>query len=238
MNFRSSSDNLRTCADIRAWGNPVIQSQYSASPTIKALAQAYWQDVAPYEDLTLFYQSIFDLDTATGVGLDIWGRVVGIGRDLTVDENVEYFGFYGTGAQPFGQGGTGTFYLTKATTDYYSLTDVAYRKMIYWKAMANISDAAAATLNRLMQALLDISLPVYVLETGVMTIRVVMETSLSAFYTSIIRNYGLMAKGAAVGLEWLVVPTPVFGFDGTGLQPFGQAPFFHNNIIYPFTQEA
>lgn len=64
-----------------------------------------------------------------------------------------------------------------------------------------------------------------------MQVRLVVETQLQPFERAIIENYGVMALGAGVGLEWLEVATPVLGFAGTGLAPFGQAPFFQGNII-------
>ena len=47
-----------------------IQSQYAASPVIRALAESALIRIAPDADMALFYRTIFDIATAEGVGLD------------------------------------------------------------------------------------------------------------------------------------------------------------------------
>lgn len=224
-----SNENLRTSPDIRAdYEDPTIQSQYSASPIIKSLVLQFDYNIDPSSDIALFYNKIFDVDTAEGIGLDIWGRIVGIGRAIAI-ESEDYLGFYGSQLQPYNQA---PFWHGKPVSDVYELTDDAYRQLIMWKAMANISTADAATLNKLTQLLMGES-TAYILETGIMAIRLVVESSLEPYQRAIFRQYGLFAKGAGVLFEWLEVPHPCFGFAGSGLQPFNQAPFFAGAVTIP-----
>lgn len=206
--------------------DPTIQSQYSASPIIKALVLGFDYNVSPLEDIALFYRSIFDVDTAEGVGLDVWGRIVGVGRDIQVDSQ-DYLGFYGQLLDPFD---VSPFFDGATASDNYSMADPAYRRLIMWKALANISTADAASLNNLTSILLD-GRKTYVLETGVMKIRLVIESELEPYQRAIFRQYGLFAKGAAVEFEWLEVPTPCFGFEGSNLEPFDQAPMFIGQVM-------
>lgn len=228
MDFHSVTEDVRICPDIRLWQDKTVQSQYSASPTILKLIENFRFAVSPSCDTSLFYQVIFDVDTAEGVGLDIWGRIVGVTRSVTVSAE-DYLGFYGSLLKPFNQA---QFWLNAAESDQYQLTDLAYRRLIMWKALANISTADAATLNKLLALLFQNSKPVYVLETGIMAIRLVIEFELEPYQRAILRTYGLFAKGAGVGLEWLEVPTPVLGFAGSGLAPFNQAPFFMGSLVF------
>ena len=204
-----------------------IQSQYAASPTITALVTAFNTRIDPSADIQLFYDCIFNVATAQGVGLDWWGRIVGAERNIRVSVG-EWLGFYGSGLLPFDQG---VFFNGQEQDGIYMLSDDAFRQLIFWKALANISTADAATLNSLLAQMLP-DRSVYILETDtVMQVRLVVETQLQPYERAIIENYGIIALGAGVGLEWLEVPTPVLGVAGTGLAPFGQAPFFHGNII-------
>lgn len=211
---------------LRDGKDPTIQSQYSASPAIRALVLGFDYNIDPFEDIALFYRMIFDVETAEGVGLDIWGRIVGIGRDIQVEEQ-DYFGYYGSLLDPFD---VSPFYDGEKASNVYSLTDPAYRRLIMWKALANISTADAASLNNLTSILFE-GQKVYVLETGIMKIRLVIEDELEPYQRAIFRTYGLFAKGAAVEFEWLEVPTPCFGFEGSDLEPFDQAQFFVGQVL-------
>lgn len=207
-------------ADFKELALETIQSQYAASPRIKGIVQAFAAAIDPNADIDLFYKKIMDLDTAEGIGLDIWGVIVGIGRVLEVEVQ-EPFGFLGSLLQPFNQAPFHKF----GVTDYYRLTDEAYRKLIYYKAMANIASTEISEMNRLL-AFLYPQKPVYVLEVGVMRVRYVFEFTLLPYELSFFRNYGGLVRSAGVGMEWYQIePACTFGFDGSGLQPFGQGVF-------------
>ena len=69
-----------------------VQSQYAASPVIRALAESARIRIAPDADIELFYRSVFNIATASGAGLDIWGRILGIGRKVDITELTDFFG--------------------------------------------------------------------------------------------------------------------------------------------------
>lgn len=78
--------------------------QYAASPIIQQLIadrrdyfEALWVDE--------FYNKVWNVDTAQGFGLDIWGRIVVIGRSVRITTFDRTFGYYeawsgGGGAPP------------------------------------------------------------------------------------------------------------------------------------------
>lgn len=199
-----------------------IQSQYAASPTIRALAESARIRIAPDADIALFYACIFDISTAQGVGLDIWGRILGIGRSIEVEAAREYFGFNLADYAPFD---TSPFYAGEGATERFELSDDAYRQLLLWKAMANIATADAATLNHLMAALFP-GQDIVVHEWGVMALELYIFFPLLPWQRSILRNYGLIAKGAGMGLKWVEIPTPVFGFAEADYEPFDMASFW------------
>src|SRR5260221_2382599 len=61
-----------------------IISQYANSPIITQLISNFFQYVDPTVNIDAFYDFVWNLDTAKGYGLDVWGRIVGVQRQLNV----------------------------------------------------------------------------------------------------------------------------------------------------------
>lgn len=80
------SGNLVTWASskLRLWQETVI-SQYANSPTILGLVEKFNAAIGVTIDIDNFYSWIWDVDTAQGFGLDIWGRIVGVSRTILTD---------------------------------------------------------------------------------------------------------------------------------------------------------
>lgn len=196
-----------------------IQSQYGASPHIIGIVEAAAKQLDPTGDIRTFYGKVFNPLTAEGVGLDIWGRIVGASRYLPVD-NEDFFGFYGQNLNPMNQA---PFFNTGAT-DLFRLTDEAYRTLIFLKAAANISTATLPSIKEILTALFDE--PVLVMNIGEMKVRVVFEFFLTPYQRAIFETYGLLNLGAGVGFEYYQIdPKNTFGFFGSELQPFNQGTF-------------
>lgn len=199
-----------------------IQSQYATSAIIRSLIDSARVRIAPDTDIELFYDMIFNIETAQGKGLDIWGRILGMERSLEILVLNDYFGFDEADFEPFN---VCPFWDGEGVTDWYSLTDDAYRQALMWKAMANIATADAATLNSLLLYLFP-GQDIVIHEVGIMEIELYIFFPLQAYQRSILKNYGLMAKGAGVQLNWVEIPTPVFGFSEADYEPFDTAPFW------------
>ena len=196
-----------------------IQSQYGASPHIIGIVEAAAKQLDPTGDIQTFYNKVFNPLTAEGVGLDIWGRIVGASRYLPV-ENEDFFGFYGQQLNPMNQA---PFYNT-GDTNLFRLTDEAYRTLIFLKAAANIGTATLPSIKEILTALFDD--PVLVMNIGNMKVRVVFTFYLSAYQRALLREYGVLNVGAGVGMEYYQIdPAQTFGFNGSGLLPFNQGVF-------------
>lgn len=156
--------------------------QYASSPVIQQLIadrHEYFQ-TSWTED---FYNLVWNVDTAQGFGLDIWGRIVVIGRNVTIESTSTTFGFYEawSGQSP-GQNVPGNivvnpmafvifgdspvqyddriqpfdqapFYDGNNATETVTLTDEAFRQLIIAKALANIADCTMPTLNKMLRLL-------------------------------------------------------------------------------------
>lgn len=223
-------ENIREYENIRELTSYAIQSQYAASKKIMALAAGYQKRIDPHIDIQLFYDKMFNIYTAEGFGLDNWGVILGIGRTIEGPPDLNCFGFNGSTLHPFDQRPFLPDY-SLTPGNFLTLDDETYRLLLLYKALANISASDAATQNRLLSVLMDtgvggLSTAAYVLEIDTMVIRWVFHTFLTAQQLAVFKIAGTLAKGAGVGWElYAIDPGKVFGFDGSGMCPFVQAPF-------------
>lgn len=212
-----------------------IISQYANSPTLVQLCNNMDDYFNPGADLDTFYDYVWNVMTAVGFGLDIWGQIVNVGRELTIPGATTYLGFdeaytaptATTGPQPFGQA---PFWTGTQDTETYTLTDDAYRTLILVKALANISDCTAASLNQLLQNLFQDRGRCYVNDLGDMQMRFTFEFFLQPFEMAIMTQSNAIPRPAAVQVSIAQIPVPnVFGFAEAGTDsaaPFDQGTFF------------
>ncbi|TNH43742.1 DUF2612 domain-containing protein [Photorhabdus luminescens] len=200
-----------------------LLSQYANSPIIYSILNATNESIDPRANTDEFYQMAVNVLTARGFGLDIWGRIVGIGRDLSIpDPNIDYFGFQETKKYtPFDQS---PFYSGGAESSYM-MDDSTFRDVILMKAYSNILYATAHHINRFLSSCF-IRGRAYYLITGHMTARYVFEYRLSELEKNLIYNRKILPRPSGVQISIIELPLgEFFGFFGTGFQPFDQAPF-------------
>lgn len=210
--------------------HPTIISQYANSPVLLSLVDFMEQDISPDVDIDAFYDFVWNVMTAQGFGLDIWGRIVNVGRELNIPGTLTTFGFHTTPTesfQPFGQ--APMYDGNPPSSTVYRLADDAYRTLILAKAMANISDTTAPSINRNLQILFEGRGRTYVADTGGMRLRYVFEFQLTPAEWAIVTQSGALARPAAVLAQALTVDIPnTFGFREAGMyQPFNQGVFFN-----------
>ena len=230
-NLRDKKTQIRVnCPDIISDIDALapVLSQYAASPRILALLVKQAALLDPGKDLMLWYDGIFNPKTAEGVGLDIWGRIVGIGRMLWMT-NTEFFGFAYQLMENFDQA---PFWIDSLAQGQFRLTDEAYRFLIFYKAAANIGRGDMQSINALLNSLFEAEhgpANSYVLEVGPMEIRAVFKFYLSGYEQALLTQYGLLDRPAGVLFNWYQHdPAEMFGFSGQELQNFD------NGIFTPF----
>jgi len=206
-----------------------VQSQYAASPRLLALLVKKAALLDPGRDLMRWYDVEFNPRTAEGVGLDIWGRIVGIGRRLWM-ENTEFFGFHGQNLENFDQA---PFWIQSLASGQVNLSDEAFRFLIFYKAAANIGESTMAAVNATLNALFEENHgqgSCFVLETGPMHILAVFGFYLTSYELALFRQYGLLDRPAGVSFSWYQHdPAELLGFAGQHLQNFD------NGVFTPFT---
>lgn len=223
MYFRSD-DDVRACDDVRTELMPFIQSQYAASVRITALLQSAKDHILPDADIAQFYDLMFNVETAQGYGLDVWGNIVGITRtvqDVTINEQ-----------------GVVTPLSTTRTIE-----DEEYRKLIMVKAASNIMDSTLYSINYILKQLypdkicyvtpvvnwrtIEVGGESFTYNSEPMAISYVfINTELTPDELGVFYVVGNLNRGAGVDWNLLVVDQDkIFGFVNSNLQPFDQGLF-------------
>ena len=177
--------------DIRA----TVISQYANSPVLLALVDNFSDWLNPAGLLDQFYNLIWNIETAQGYGLDVWGRIVGVSRVIYIP-NEQFLGFEESGDNnPFNQG---IFFKGYGVTQNYALSDSAYRRLIYAKALSNICDGTIRSINRILMSLFIGYRNCYVYDNGGMSMTYIFEETLSPVDYAIVTQSGVLPTPAGV----------------------------------------
>lgn len=181
-----------------------IISQYANSPSLTALIGNFSAYIDQTQNMDAFFDMIWNVATAQGYGLDIWGRIVGVSRVLSVAFDGRYFGFDEAtvvSAEPFGQA---PFYNGDPLTENFSLSDAAYRTLIYAKALANICDGSIPAINQILLRLFPGRGNCYVTDGLDMTMTYTFDFALSSVELSILESSGVLPTPTGVSYEIVV----------------------------------
>lgn len=146
-----------------------ILSQYANSPTITQLAENMNGYIDQNDNMTEFYDKVWNIQTAVGFGLNTWGNIVGVSRQIQVKN----------------QG-------------LVTLDDDTYRLLILIKAMANITDTTPTTINKLLGILFKDIGRCYVIDLGHMAMRYVFEFHLTPLEYAILTISDVFPRPAGV----------------------------------------
>ena len=189
-----SVDDLARIADVPSTTSAAIQPQYAHAKVFGALARLFQQEVDGTAQLEAIYTNISNPATCSGVFLDWMGTRVGVTRQVTLE--------------------SGTYFLD----------DDTFRFLVFLKALSNISDASASTMNSMIAQLVGVDF--LVVDKLDMTISLRFFGELTEQQRFVLQHYGLLNRGAGVGYDIVTnFTSDAFGFAGSGLQPFNQAPF-------------
>ncbi len=187
-----------------------IVSQFANSPVIVQLVTNMNVYVDPTADLDAFYNVVWDVLSAEGFGLDIWGRIVGVVRNLNL---------------PVGMQNLGLYVFTPGT---YVLGDADFRTLILAKCLSNITNCTPGSINQLLTNLFPGRGRCYVTDLAGMAMNYVFEFFLQPFELAIVSQSGAIPRPAGVKSGIVQVATAsTFGFEEQGnLQPFNQGTFY------------
>jgi Protein of unknown function (DUF2612). len=205
-----------------------IISQYANSPTLVQLIQNMNEYIDPRANIEAFFNFVWNVDTAVGFGLDIWGRIVGVSRLLQIPGADPIVGFDNASFPddwfPMSQG---RFALENEVTTAYELPDDAYRVLILTKALANIVSTTSPALNQLLKNMFPGRGRAYVRDLGNMAMQFVFNFQLTTVEYAILTQSGALPHPAGVFYSVIVVRSGLFGFQGQGstVRPFNFGVF-------------
>jgi len=131
-----------------------VYSQYANSPVILQWLDYFSQWVDANDVVDMFYDLLWNVDTAQGYGLDVWGRIVGVNPGRVIPINpTKYLGFEEAGGTANDNYGHAIWYSGQPFGGNTTLTDDAFRQVILAKAAANIWDGSILGLNKILRTL-------------------------------------------------------------------------------------
>lgn len=180
-----------------------VASQYANSPTIRQLIENIRQNVDPSPDFTNFYNLVWNIDTAAGFGLDILGRILNVSRQLDVP----------------------AIYPVMVTPGLRNLNDDQYRKVLYAKALTNISATSSPAINKVLMLLFPNRGNAFVKDQGDMHMQYRFLFGLDGYEFAIMSQSQSVPKPAAVAATISTVQ-PYFGFnEADSWSTFGENQF-------------
>lgn len=155
--------------------------------------------------------NVFDLTTADDFGLSVWGVILGIPLSfgLPTSGPRPVFGF-GEFNQNFENGNFG-----RDAAGVAGLTVDQKRLVLRLRYYQLVSDGTVPHTNYVLQQVFGTG---YVLDGGNMTMTYVFPTALPSSVLAVLQEFDLLPRPAGVGINTLVDPGKVFGFD----------PFYQN----------
>ena len=147
---------------MKNWRQTTIAEFQNSSRLISLLESINsWIDLSI--DFEVFFNLLWNLDTAEGYGLDVWGRILNISRTVEI-EMFQTFGFQEAGDRVgFNQG---PFYGGFILTPNFVLTDDVYRQLLFAKAAFNITDGSVPAINQILLHLFPGRGNAYVIDGG------------------------------------------------------------------------
>lgn len=189
---------LGTIAPFDPW--VTVISQYPNSPILTDMILSFNAAMDQTANLDNFYDMIWNVMTAEGYGLDVWGRIVGVSRTIQLPViPSQYFGFGEAGGSWTGFGpvaGAGGFYTGGQATSNFNLIDSDFRILVLAKAAANICDGSIPAINQILLALFPGRGECYIIDNQNMTMT----------YNFL---FSLTVAEAAILAQSNVLPTPV-----------------------------
>lgn len=177
------------------WQSTLIR-QYFNSPRINRILDNFNANVDCSEFFDQFIDNIWDVRTATGYGLDVWGRIVGVGRNLSIP-------------------GCGICAGLQAA-ETLSLNDNDFRQLILGAAGSNLWDGTTAGAEKVIDNLLPEGGWSVIDDHHDKTMTVMLGgDSVPAYAQSAIMSDIVCVRPAGVGLNGLiiVVGSKLFAFN-------------------------
>ena len=190
-----------------------IISQYADSPILTGIIESFNAAMDQVQNINNFYDLIWNILTAQGYGLDVWGRILNVSRTLpvSVGGGPPTFGFNEPGNDWVGFG-QAPFFSGSSPTTNVTLTDLQYRPLLLAKAATNIWNGSIPGLNSILLGLFTGRGIVFVQDNLNMSLTYTFLFSLTALDTAVIDASGCLPSPTGIVINALSAPwVPVIG---------------------------
>lgn len=180
-----------------------VISQYANSPVISQLCCNMAQYVDPTADMDQFYDTIWNLDTAIGYGLEVWGRILQVTRIIPISLGAgPFLGFKEASADPAIVGfGQGPFFTGQALANNFSLPDPQYRLLLFAKALTNVCDGSIPAINQILLNLFPGLGTCYIADNGNLTMTYTFKFPLTPVQLAIVQSSGVLPRTSGVSVS-------------------------------------
>lgn len=196
--------------------------QYDSAARVQSILQqkSDWYTINQEQFWADWVRDVFDLRTANDFGLSVWGIILGVPLQATIQPIAKAnFGF-GTYNKNFDHGTFGI-----ASTSILNITTAQKRILLQLRYFKLISRCTVPAINRVLKSVLGSYGKAYVLDGNDMGfITYVFAFQPSSQLLFVLENFDILPRPAAVGLKYIISTRPVFGF-GTFNKNFNHGTF-------------
>lgn len=183
--------------------------QYQNSEKLKSLilSKEEWYQTHQAQFWQEWYDNVFNIETANDFGLSVWGEILDFSRNVTAKDGSRHY-----------------------------LTTEQYRLILKGQILRFGMGATAPEINNWLATVFAGKGNAYCLDSYDMTaIPFVFRAHPSDEIKWLLGNIDFFPRPAGVGYHVRLVPNTVFGFNGSGLQPFNQGVFSndYSDILQP-----
>jgi hypothetical protein len=175
-----------------------IINQYANSQILTGIITAFSAAMDLTEPFDEFYDNVWNILTAKGWGLDVWGRILGVRRTFQQIPTTRNFGYQEAtvaNADPFN---VSPFYDGPSLTGAFSLDDDTYRALLLAKAAFNNTDCSIPSINTIMLSLFPNRGNCYVTDDGNMTMTYTFKFPITAQELAMLAQSGILPKPTGV----------------------------------------
>ena len=209
--------------------------QYDSTQSLLSIVEqkSAWYQTNQVGFWNSWIADVFDIRTANTFGLNVWGIIVGISRNLTVGTGGGQFGLFGGfnnmpfNSVPFNFGGWSSSVYGSPSS--YQVSNDLYRKMIIAKAMTNVSKNTIPALNAVLSVLFEGRGGIYYVDNHDMTMTLNYNFALTPVDYAIITQSNVLSRPAAVLLRYKGFTRAMFG--GFNTLAFNTVPFNNGGFL-------
>lgn len=183
--------------------------QYQNSANLKSLilSKEEWYQTHQSQFWQDWYDNVFNIDTANDFGLSVWGQILKFSRNVTAKDGSQHY-----------------------------LTTEQYRMLLKGQVIRFGMGATAPEINKWLSVVFAGKGASYCLDSYDMTaIPFVFRAQPTEEIKWLLGNIDFFPRPAGVGYQVRIIPTTVFGFNGSGLKPFNQGVFANDytDVLQP-----